>query len=141
MKHTHLFFVALLALLLAACMGSETVPTAQYPAPGDPAPTQIIIVTPTPFAGPLTVTINITGELTGDWSGWRISDEVAPEFLEANCVLYKSAYNNSVWEQWTGKCLYSNISGILSLPWSEDTITAVVEDVDGRFVAMYGSEQ
>ena len=142
MKHNILFVG--LALLLSACVRASVsasgLPTAvvtatsQYPDIFDPLPS------PTPFSGPLTVTVNVRGEPQGDWAGWQISQEFSPNILEPNCTLYPSPDNNSVWEQWIGKCVYPNLAAVYALPWVQNDIVVTVQDIDGRLVAMYTSD-
>ena len=137
MKHRILFIG--LAFLLAGCVRSASepvtvTPTSKYPDIYDRRPT------PTPFSGPLTVTVNLRGEPQGDWVGWQISQEFSPNILEPNCTLYPSPDNNSVWEQWIGKCVYPNMEAVYTLPWVQNEIVAAVQDIDGRLVAMVTSD-
>ena len=127
MKHFTLFLFILLAVLLTAC-GTVATPTPDYPIPGDPLP-------PTPTPAILTVTVNVVGELLGEWPGWEISKQFAPDVL-ADCTLYRIPETSP--QQWMGKCQMA-FRGILQLPWFDSDIVAVVRDADGFIVGVYQS--
>ena len=130
MKHKHVILWVGLAVLLAACAG--TPPDVDYPIPGiNSRPTATLM------PGPLIVTVNVTDDphLHGDWSGWTISEEIAPVFLEPNCTLYRIP--STVPQQWIGMCRMT-IREVFALPWYDNDIFAVVEDQDGH-IAMYQS--
>jgi hypothetical protein len=103
-----------------------------YPIPADPIPTATLI------PGPLIVTVNVTEDphSQGDWSGWTIREEFAPDFLEPNCTLYRIP--GTIPQQWIGMCRMT-MQEIFSLPWTTSDIFAVVEDQDGN-LAMYQSQ-
>ena len=127
MKHIILWIG--LAVMLTACAGAPQ--DVEYPIPGYPIPTATLI------PGPLIVTVNLTDDphLHGDWSGWTIGKEFAPDILEPNCTLYRIP--GTIPQQWIGMC-QMNIREVFTLPWYDCDIFAVVEDQDGN-LAMYQS--
>ena len=128
MKRNLILLIIGLAILLAACVG--TPPAVHYPIPGlDHRPT------PTLIPGILIVTVNVAGDVRGDWPGWTISHEYAPDFLESNCTLYRLPGTSP--QQWVGMCRMK-IQEVFALPWYESDIVAVVEDLEG-FIQVYQS--
>jgi hypothetical protein len=131
MKHKHIILWVGLAVLLTACAGEPQ--DVDYPIPGiNSRPTATLAM-----RGTLTVTVNVTDDLDsqGDWSGWTISEEIAPDFLEPNCSLYRIP--GTAPQQWIGMCRMT-IREVFALPWYDSDIFAVVEDQDGN-LAMYQS--
>ena len=131
MKHNTHFLLLVLALLLAACVSAPT--DDDYPIPGlDPRPTATLI------PGTLIVTVNVAGDPRpqGDWSGWTISEQLIPEFLETNCTLYRLP--DTAPQQWVGMCRMG-IQEVFALPWTTSDIMAVVEDLEGH-IEVYQSQ-
>jgi hypothetical protein len=129
MKHNTTLLIIGLALLLAACAGTPT--DEDYPIPGlNSRPTATWI------PGILIVTVNVPGDVRGDWSGWTISEQFAPEFLVTNCTLYRLPDTSP--QQWVGMCRMS-IQEVFALPWTESDIMAVVENLDG-YIEVYQSQ-
>jgi len=131
MKHKPIILLVGLAVMLAACAGAPQY--VNYPIPGiNSRPTATLAM-----RGPLTVTVNVTDDphSHGDWSGWTISDEFAPDILEPNCTLYRIP--DTIPQQWTGMCRMT-MQEIFDFPWTASDIFAVVEDQDGN-LAMYQS--
>jgi len=129
MRYKHVILLFGLALLLAACAGA--LQDVDYPIPGiNSRPTATFAM-----RGPLTVTINVTDDphLHGDWSGWTISEEIAPDLLEPNCTLYLIPGTDP--QQWIGMCRMT-VQEVFALPWYDSNIMAVLEDQDGH-IAMY----
>ena len=133
MRYKHTILLVGLAVLLAACAGAPQ--DVDYPIPGiNPRPTATLAM-----RGPLTVTVNVTEDpySQGDWSGWTIREEFAPDILEPNCTLYRIP--GTVHQQWIGMCRMT-MQEIFGLPWTDSNIFAVVEDQDGHLV-MYQSQE
>ena len=131
MKHKHVILWIVLAVLLTACASAPQ--DVDYPIPGiNSRPTATLAM-----RGTLTVTVNVTEDphSQGDWSGWTISEEFAPDFLEPNCTLYLIPGTDP--QQWIGMCRMT-IREVFALPWYDSDIFAVVEDQDGN-LAMYQS--
>ena len=131
MRYKHTILLVGLAVMLVACAGAPQ--DVDYPIPGiNPRPTATLAM-----RGPLTVTVNVTDDphSRGDWSGWTISDEFAPEILEPNCTLYRIP--DTIPQQWIGMCRMT-MQEIFGLPWTASDIFAVVEDQDGN-LDMYQS--
>ena len=128
MKHYTNLLIIGLTILLAAC---ASVPTDEdYPIPGlDPRPTATLI------PGILIVTVNVAGDVRGDWPGWTISEQSAPKFLESNCTLYRLPDTSP--QQWVGMCRMK-FQEVFALPWYESDIVAVVENLEG-FIQVYQS--
>ena len=137
MKHKPIILWVGLALLLAACAGAPQ--DVDYPIPADPIPTATFALRASGVPGPLIVTVNITDDPRGhgDWSGWTIREEFAPDILEPNCTLYRIP--GTVHQQWIGMCRMT-MQEIFGLPWTDSNIFAVVEDQDGHLV-MYQSQE
>ena len=133
MKHKHVILWVGLAVLLAACASAP--PDVVYPIPGINSRPPATLA----MRGPLTVSVNVTDDphLHGDWSGWTISEDFAPDFLEPNCTL--SLIPGTDPQQWIGMYRMT-MQEIFGLPWTASDIFAVVEDQDGN-LAMYQSQQ
>lgn len=132
MRYKHTILLVGLAVLLAACASEPQ--DVDYPITGiNSRPTATLM------PGPLTVTINLADDphLHGAWPGWTISDEIAPDFLEPNCTLYRIP--GTIPQQWIGMCQMT-LQEVFTLPWYDSDIIAVVENQDGH-IAMYQSQE